>query len=884
MKIKSHRKAAISFALSLVMAVTAGPVTGFAAGPGTPGATLSVLDFGANGTDALDDKAAIQAAVDAANAGDTVLIPNGTYYLAGTVRGKSGVAIKGQSQSGTIVKYVDSSDTFMFYFLNVSNASIKNMTLDGNNSTVAMSAAASEYGSNNEMSGLRVKDFAASEGFGPHALFGNATSGLKVTDNIVTNIGVNSIWGAAVRVGWGSKNAVIERNVIADTGRGGIFLNDNSPGAVVRFNKVTGSGKKEHGLAIELHTNTDNAIIEDNEVDHWISAVRSKTIAVRRNVVKATDGTVGAIGLEIMADNAVTSDNVVDGGQQVGIQQSPGTGRQLWSYNNIKNLVMWGMQLQGAGSGEIERYQYFYRNSFVNTQLGNPKAAYPGYEGNGVRIHGDSQYLTFDSNLIANNGRKGIEITGAPGVDKLSFTNNLIYGNKDVASDPYPAAAQDLEWSGNLVYKNGNNAQPTSRGFSNPKPKANFSNPLVIREGEPVTFVSTSTDNGSIGAYLWDFGAGLPSASAQPTYVYGKAGVYRVTLVVWDNEGRADLKEKVIIVAPTLRDNKKPTVPTNLASPSQTDETIDLTWSAASDNIGVVGYDVFVNGALVGTTAPGELAYVVSGLSAATTYSITLKARDADGNVSDASAALSVTTELPDATAPTVPGSLTIGSVTGTSASLTWSASTDNKAVTGYEVFRGGVLIGTTSGAGSTSYTASGLIPGTASTFTVKAKDAAGNRSAASNEAIAVLSPPASPTVYLSDYNWDSGTAGWGNIQRDKSSDGRPITLNDVVYPKGLGTHAASTIVYTLGGEYAKFQSYVGVDDETYGNGDVIFEVWLDGVKAYDSGLLTATSVTPFIDLDISGVNELKLVALGGPSGDWDHADWGDAKIIYPTE
>ncbi|MFC5529681.1 NPCBM/NEW2 domain-containing protein [Cohnella yongneupensis] len=882
MKIKSHRKAAISFMLSLGMVLTASPVTGFAAGGGPAGATLSVADYGANGADAQDDKAAIQAAIDAANAGDTVLIPNGTYYLGGTVRGKSGVTIKGQSQAGTIVKYKDSSDTYMFYFYNVSNASIKNMTLDGNNSTVVMSAAVSELGSGNEMSGLRVKDFAASSGFGPHALYGIGTNRLRITDNNVSNIGVNSMWGAAVRVGWSSKNAVIERNVIADTGRGGIFLNDDSPGPIVRSNKITGSGKKENGLSIELHTNVDNAIIEDNVVDHWISAVRSKTIAVRRNTVHATDGTVGAIGLEIMAENAVTSDNVVDGGQQVGIQQSPGTGHQLWGYNTITNLVMWGMQLQGAGSGEIERYQYFYKNSFINTQLGNPKAAYPGYEGNGVRIHGDSQYLTFDSNLIANNGRKAIEITGAPGVDKLSFTNNLIYGNKDVTMDPYPSAAQDLEWSGNLVYRNGNNTQPTSRGFSNPKPKAGFSNPLVVREGEPVTFVSTSTDNGAIATYLWDFGAGLPSASAKPTYVYDKAGAYRVTLVVWDNEGRADLKEKLILVAPTLRDTKKPTTPTNLASPTRTDETIDLTWSAASDNIGVVGYDVYVNGTLSGTTAPGELSFTATGLSPATTYSITLRARDADGNVSDASAPLSVTTELPDTQAPTVP-SLSVAEVTGTSASLTWTASTDNKAVTGYEVFRNGVQIGTTSGASATSYTATGLIPGTASTFTVKARDAAGNRSGASNAATAVLSPPSSSTVYLSDYAWDSGTAGWGNIMRDKSSDGKPITLNDTVYAKGLGTHAASTIVYTLGGEYARFQAFVGVDDETFGNGDVVFEVWLDGVKSYDSGVMTATTDTAHIDLDISGVNELKLVVTNGVNGgDWDHADWGDAKILYP--
>ncbi|WP_219834830.1 NPCBM/NEW2 domain-containing protein [Paenibacillus sp. R14(2021)] len=881
MKVKLFTRSAVGSFLSLALVLTASPWTGAKAS--AAGTTLSVTAYGANGSDNASDQAGIQAAIDAASAGDTVLLPKGTYYLGGTVKGKTGVTIKGENRDSTIVKYTDSSDTYMFYFYNISNAAIKNMTLDGSNSLVAMSAVVSEGGSGNTMSGLRVKDFAAVQGFGPHALYGIGTNNLTVSDNNISNIGVGSIWGAGMRIGYDSHNALIERNVIANTGRGGIFLNDGSSGAIVRGNKVTGSGKKENGLSIELHTNTDNAIIEDNDVDHWISAVRSKTIAVRRNVVHTTDGTVGAIGLEIMAENAVTSDNVVDGGQQVGIQQSPGPGHQLWSYNAIQNLVMWGMQLQGAGAAETEQYQYFFKNSFINTQLGNPKAAYPGYEGNGVRIHGNAANLTFDSNLIAGNGRKAIEITGAPGVDKLSFTNNIIYGNKDAAIDPYPAAALDLEWKGNLVYKNGSNAVPASRGFANPKPKANFNIPALVRVGEPVTFNSTSTDNGVIATYLWDFGAGLPSASAKPTFVYDKAGIYRVTLVVWDNEGRADLKESVVIVRPGMPDTKNPTVPAAVTSPSQTDETISLTWSPASDNVGVVGYDVYRDGTLAGAAAPGETSITLTGLTALTTYGITIRARDAAGNVSDPSAVLLVTTEAPDATPPSAP-TLTVASVTGTSANLTWTVAADNKAVTGYNIYRGSSQIGTTTGASATSFTAAGLIPGTSSTFTVKAKDAAGNVSAASNAAAATLAPPAAPTIYLSDYAWDYAVAGWANVNKDKSSDGKPITLNEVVFPKGLGTHAASTIIYTLGGQYSRFQATVGVDDETFGNGDVEFQVWLDGVQAAASGVMVATTPNFTFDVDISGANELKLVVTNGVAGgDWDHADWGDAKIIYPS-
>ncbi|MCR2806562.1 NPCBM/NEW2 domain-containing protein [Paenibacillus soyae] len=875
------KRTVTSLFLSLVLLSAACPLPGALAAAPDVGSMISAADYGANGQDGLDDRAAIQAAVDGAAAGDTVLIPKGTYQLSGTVMGKSGVSIRGENRDKTIIQFVSEADTYMFYLHNVTNASVSDMTLDGNDSLIAMSAVVSEGGSGNQMRNLRVQDFAATEGFGPHALYVVGSTHVSIKDNIVTNIGTASIWGAAVRAGWGSANVTVENNVIANTGRGGILINDDSPGAVIRSNKITGSGLKEHGLSIELHTNVDNSIIEDNEVDFWISAVRSDTVAIRRNVVKPTDGRVGSIGLEVMADNAVTTDNIVDGGQQVGIQQSPGTGHQLWGYNVVKNMVMWGMQLQGEGTGQIEQFQYFYRNSFINTQEGNPSAAYPGYDGNGVRIHGSSQNLTFDSNLIAGNGRKGIEFTGASGVDRLSFTNNIITGNEDVAVDPYPAAAEHLEWKGNVVLRNGSNTQPSSRGFANPKPTADFEAPVLVRVGEPVTFVNKSKDNGSISHQLWDFGAGLPSSSAQPTFVYDKLGAYRVTLVVWDNEGRASLKERIVLVRPGRPDTQAPSAPTGLISPSQTDETIELSWNPAADNVGVVGYEVYVDGVLAGSTAPGETSFTVKGLSPLTSYSLTLRAKDAAGNVSTPSAPLSVTTEAPDAEPPSKPASLAATVSGATSVSLSWSASTDNKAVTGYEVYRNGILIGTTSGAASTIYEVTGLLPGTSNTFTVKAKDAAGNASEGSGSATAVQAAP-SGDVYLSDFAWDSGTAGWGSIMRDKSSDGRPITLNGVEYAKGLGTHAASEIVYTVGGAYGRFLAEVGVDDETYGNGSVSFEVWLDGVLAYDSGVMTAESDTASIDLDIGGAQTLKLVVTNGGNGsDWDHADWGDARIVY---
>lgn len=85
-----------------------------------------------------------------------------------------------------------------------------------------------------------------------------------------------------------------------------------------------------------------------------------------------------------------------------------------------------------------------------------------------------------------------------------------------------------------------------------------------------------------------------------------------------------------------------------------------------------------------------------------------------------------------DTTAPTAPTGLTASATSSSQVNLSWTASTDNVGVTGYDVFRGGVLIGSST---TTAYNDTGLSASTAYSYTVKAKDAAANISAASNTA-----------------------------------------------------------------------------------------------------------------------------------------------------
>jgi chitodextrinase len=145
----------------------------------------------------------------------------------------------------------------------------------------------------------------------------------------------------------------------------------------------------------------------------------------------------------------------------------------------------------------------------------------------------------------------------------------------------------------------------------------------------------------------------------------------------------------------------------------------------------------------VGTSA--TTGYTDIGLTPSTAYSYTVRARDAAGNTSAASSALSVTTQAPDTTAPSTPTGLSASAVTSSSVTLSWTAATDNYGVAGYYVSRNGTQIATSTG---TSYTDTSLSPSTAYSYTVKAADAAGNTSAASSALSVTTSTGNTATVY----------------------------------------------------------------------------------------------------------------------------------------
>ena len=177
---------------------------------------------------------------------------------------------------------------------------------------------------------------------------------------------------------------------------------------------------------------------------------------------------------------------------------------------------------------------------------------------------------------------------------------------------------------------------------------------------------------------------------------------------------------------PPLGDTVAPSVPQNLVATPVSDDQIDLTWDASTDNVGVTGYNIYRDNVLVDTSPTNS--YSDTGLAIETEYEYEVSAFDAAANESARSAPDTAT--IPDTTAPSTPQNLAATQVSATQIDLIWDASTDNVGVTGYNVYRDDVLIDTSP---TNSYSDAGLAVETEFEYEVSAFDAAANESARSD-------------------------------------------------------------------------------------------------------------------------------------------------------
>lgn len=270
-------------------------------------------------------------------------------------------------------------------------------------------------------------------------------------------------------------------------------------------------------------------------------------------------------------------------------------------------------------------------------------------------------------------------------------------------------------------------------------------------------------------------------------FAAGTAGYVKLTNASTDTKFvSADAAKWVFKSA--LEDTTAPSVPMGLAASPVSGTRINLSWTASTDNVAVAGYKVFRNGVQIGTSA--TTSYSDTTCTPATTYSYQVSAYDAADNESAKCTAVQATT--PDTIAPSVPTGLSASPVSGTRVNLSWTASTDNVAVSGYKIFRNGVQIGTSP---TPSYSDLSCAPATTYSYQVSAYDVAGNESAKCTAVQATTPDTVAPSV-PAGLSAAAASATTVNLTWSASTDNVAVT-GYKVYRDGIQIGTSATTSYS---------------------------------------------------------------------------------------
>jgi uncharacterized repeat protein (TIGR03803 family) len=283
-----------------------------------------------------------------------------------------------------------------------------------------------------------------------------------------------------------------------------------------------------------------------------------------------------------------------------------------------------------------------------------------------------------------------------------------------------------------------------------------------------------------------DVCAGTIIGTTSDPLTYSLQGTYQITWTFNDGNGNSTTAIQNVIVD----DVTTPVITLNGSSSLNVEAGSAYTELGASvtDNC-AEGLSVVIGGDAVNTSVVG-------------TYVITYNANDGNGNNATQ---ITRTVNVQDTQAPTAP-TLSAGTITTTSIQLNWTGATDNVGVVSYDVYQGLSFVTNTL---SSTYTVTGLNPNTAYTFTVKAKDAQGNTSNASNELLVSTQPePITTTQRLEVENGFTKitdidndvivTRGGGAAAGTAWSNGFGVSLPDIGDRIRLNFNAANTGQYII--------------------------------------------------------------------------------------
>jgi chitodextrinase len=433
----------------------------------------------------------------------------------------------------------------------------------------------------------------------------------------------------------------------------------------------------------------------------------------------------------------------------------------------------------------------------------------------------------------SSSGQTGVTLEWTPATDNVGVAGYNVY----LDGVPVGVTQQSSLWIGNLVCGAGysvavdafdavGNRSARVTGFLTTESCSDTAPPsapgdLVVSRSTATSFsvswLPSSDDRGVTGYRMSVNGSSYATTTATSMTVSGLScgASASLALVAFDAAGNTSVASRAIAATATCAapagslDVQAPSSPAGVARTGVSPSSVSLAWNASTDSVGVVGYGVYRDGAKIGDST--SLAYVVSGLACATSYTFAVDAVDAAGNRSPRTPIVAATDPCQDAQSPSAPTGLSSTSTTETTMTLSWQPASDNVGVAGYRIFRGGTQVGSTT---STSYNAIGLTCGTSYTFGVEAFDASGNHSprpatifatAPCSDAIA---PTAPSSVVKTSATGTSISLSWAAGSDNVAVAGYSLSVAGAV----IGTTAQTT--YTFAGLTCGSTYVLGV--ETY--------------------------------------------------------------------
>ena len=262
---------------------------------------------------------------------------------------------------------------------------------------------------------------------------------------------------------------------------------------------------------------------------------------------------------------------------------------------------------------------------------------------------------------------------------------------------------------------------------------------------------------------------------------------YQVKVEALDEAGNTSVSDPISFTTKTAPDNEAPTAPGGVAVSSITDNSAVVSWTASTDNVGVAGYNIYLNDNKINALPVTELQFQLTGLAAETEYQVRIEAVDGAGNTSS-SGSISFATEAlqtSDNEAPTVPSGVAVSGITESTAVVSWTESTDNVGVAGYNVYLNDNKVNALP-ITELKFQLTGLTAETEYQVKVEALDEAGNSSISNPVSFVTGVAPdrEAPTkpdgITISDITHNSAVVMWNESTDNVGVVGYNIYLNDV--------------------------------------------------------------------------------------------------------